>query len=118
MYQKWSKDQNLLNRLESAAKTSLSVGDALRKCDLIPSGANYKGFKEACRRLGIDISHFLGQAHMRGQKRTNAWKKYTLEEVLVKDSPYLSISTLKRRLVKEGFLKEICATCGVGTQWQ
>ena len=119
MFQKWSKDQNLLNRLESATKSSATISEALNKCDLVPSGANYKGFKDACKRLNIDTSHFLGQAHMRGKSQPLSWNRYDdTEKILVKDSPYLGTNSLKKRLLKEGRLIEVCAACSIGPVWQ
>jgi hypothetical protein len=42
----------------------------------------------------------------------------SLEEILVENSPAKDITTVKRRLLKEGILKNTCSCCGLTEIWQ
>lgn len=111
MYAKWSKDPELLSMLQTAASSSLSIREALQKLKLSPYGSNYKGFKNACNRLGIDLSHMTGQAWLKN--RTHSFnRRRPLSEVLVENS-LTQTSSLRRRLIKEGLLENKCCVCGL-----
>lgn len=43
--------------------------------------------------------------------------KYSLEEYLVKDGPYIGSSRLKKRLLKAGLLEYKCSVCGNTGKW-
>lgn len=62
--------------------------------------------------LNCDISHF-GKKQNRVANNT----RYTLDEILVKNSTYASIARLKQRLIKEGKMEYKCANCGI-VEWQ
>jgi len=68
-----------------AAKESFSIADALRKLDLKPAGGNYACFKKIVKENNIDISHFLGQGHMKGKTYVYKKKRF-LESILVEES--------------------------------
>ena len=67
-----------------------------------------KKIKKRIEDLQIDTSHF----------------KYSepkeLEFYLVENSTYYRKSTnkLKKRLIKEGYMKDICDSCGIGPLWK
>lgn len=44
------------------------------------------------------------------------WKQYSLDEILVENSSYKSMSGLKRRLINEGKKEQKCERCGL-TEW-
>lgn len=97
-----------------AVTTSHSIAGALKRLELVPTGANYAGFHAHAARLEIDTSHFLGQGHMKG--KTRAWgSELPLHEILVRSSNYLNRHQLKRRLLKAGLLDERCEGCGIST---
>ena len=62
--------------------------------------------------MNITTNHFssTAAAHKVSQK-------YTLDEILIEDSPYKNISRLKIRLINEGKLEYICAICGNNGFW-
>ena len=63
----------------------------------------------------MTTAHFHGQAHLRGKR--NPWKKGApLETILIENSTYSNLNTLKRRLIAEGVLPACCTRCG-GTEW-
>lgn len=75
------------------------------------SGSMGKVMKEVIQEYNIDISHF------RPFRRTHQKPKYTLDEILVPNSPYTNISQLKKRILKAGLLKYECECCGNAGEW-
>lgn len=73
-------------------------------------GTSSKLLKARIHSLQICTAHFKG-----------AWSKrsikYTLEDVLIVNSPYTNISKLKKRLVQEGVLEYLCAVCSNPGEW-
>jgi Zn finger protein HypA/HybF involved in hydrogenase expression len=95
-----------------------SVADVLRKLGLGHiGGGNYMSIKAAIRRLNLDTSHWSGQGHRRGLPVIPQKFSPPLLDVLVEHSTY-SRAALKKRLLREGLLKNECVACGLGTVWQ
>lgn len=100
-----------------AAKTVLSASGVLRALGLSEAGANHVTVKNTVKRLGIDTSHWLGQAHLRG--KTHAWTvRLPMDAILVEGSSYVNTSSLKGRMLREGLLKNECVVCGQGPEWK
>ena len=64
----------------------------------------------------IDTSHFLGSGWSRGMVGVHKKPKIPLHEILV-ESRLTSSGDLRKRLVKEGILKNVCAKCGCDGNW-
>jgi hypothetical protein len=106
-------DQELI----AAVKASFSIRGVLKILRLSPTGCNYKGMPANFARLGLDVSHFTGQGHLRGKH--HGWTpKRPLSEILVVGSTYFGSNHLKRRLIKEGLLVNLCSECGLLPEWQ
>lgn len=91
---------------------SFSYSDCLRALGLgTRGGSSTDVLKRRIQELGCSIEHFN-----RGISSGN-YQKYTMKEILTKDSNYVAISCLKKRLVNEGYLQYKCACCGI-TEWQ
>jgi hypothetical protein len=103
------------DEFRTAVRESISIQQVLHKIGLRNSGGNSTHFKFIANRLGIDYSHFLGSAHLRG-KRHNWSKKLPLSQILIEKSAYSNRCNLKRRLIKEGLMKNFCAICSI-YQW-
>jgi 5-methylcytosine-specific restriction endonuclease McrA len=100
---------------ESAVCGCFSISEALRRLGLVPAGGNYSTFMRDVKKFGVDISHFTGQAHLKG--KSCPWtKKRPLSEVLVKDSDYTATSCLRKRLVDESYFDHRCYSCDL-TEW-
>jgi len=100
-----------------AVKISFSIRETLLRLGVAPFGGSYKFFKLRVDRLNIDLSHFTGQAHLKG--KTHHWcKKIPLLEVLVPNSTRALNSNFRKRLLSEGLLKEKCSKCGLENEWQ
>lgn len=108
----WTDDQ-----LRAAVAEARTVRGALRSLGIEGRGANYNTFYRHVERLGLDISHFVGSAHLAGQARENLKSRRPLSAILVEDSVYDNTKRLGERLVREGVLERRCAECGL-TQWR
>jgi hypothetical protein len=107
MKRSWSDES-----LRLAAQTNNTMAGVLRALQLSTSPGNYKSVGLVVKRLGLDTTHFKGQAHGTSPRVT----KIPLSELLVEGSQYGS-NPLRKRLVKEGVLPNVCDECGNGPEW-
>jgi 5-methylcytosine-specific restriction endonuclease McrA len=108
---RWSDDQ-----LVTAVSACISVRAVLQRLGLNATGANYKTIQSTITRLRLDTSHFLGRGHLKG--KSHNWSPcLPLDVVLVANSTYTSIPSLKRRLLAKGLLQRHCSECGL-TDWR
>jgi hypothetical protein len=91
-----------------------SYSDILRVIGLTPKGGtSSKLLKRRITELNINIEHFDTKKGVAPDSR-----KYKLEDILIQDSTYQNITSLKRRLVSSGKLKYECAICKNNGEWQ
>jgi hypothetical protein len=102
---RWA-DEDLI----SAVRVSKSVRNVLVLLGLKPAGGNYRQVKNRINELNLDDSHFTGMGWNVGLKFVPQ-KAKPLKEILVFGCCYQSFK-LKRRLIVEGYKKEICEICG------
>jgi len=102
----WSDDD-----LAEAVRASASVSEVSRRLGYRTSGGVHRFITHHMRRLGLDTSHFTGQAWARGLTFTGR-RARPLAEILVEHSTYVSTGGLRRRLVAEGLKPAHCETCG------
>ena len=103
--------------LENVVKTSESLAEVLRKINLDPngSGSRYRSLKDRLKEDEIDYSHIaLGQFANIGKKFPK--EAIALEKVMIENSTY-SRGFLKKRLLKEGILKNRCDICSNSGHW-
>ena len=62
----WTKDQFI-----NAVKTSYSIAQVLRKLKLRPAGGNYLTVKRFIQKWNLNTSHWTGQGHRKGSKKTS-----------------------------------------------
>lgn len=89
-----------------------SYSDILRQLGLTArGGSSLDVLKRRITELNCSTTHF-------GQKASIIAPniKYSLDDILVENSPYTAISRLKIRLVKENRLEYKCACCGI-SEW-
>jgi 5-methylcytosine-specific restriction endonuclease McrA len=107
----WSDAQ-----LADAVRVCISRRGVLQRLGLHPTGANYKTLGATIDRLGLDTSHFLGKGHLRG--KSHSWaRRLPLDVILVANSTYSSMRSLKRRVLAGGLLEWRCSQCGL-TDWR
>jgi len=117
---------NVQKRDQQIIRQSIINNDIVTACQLLYSRAavlkklnlkhtinsNIKWIDKKIVELKINTTHWTGQAHLRG--KTHNWSKKTpLKEIMIKNSQYTNTHNLKRRLIKKGLLKNICAECGI-----
>ena len=86
---------------------SSTYSDCLRALGLGTNGGSSTDvLKRRIKELDCSTEHFQGHG---GGART----KYDMKDILIEHSNYHNISSLKNRLVKEGYLEYKCANCGI-----
>ena len=83
-------------------------------------GGNYKSAKRHILRLGLDLNKINGKNNakiIRSIRNKENPKGIKLEDILNGQYPHYKSSVLKKRLIKEEYLKEICSSCGLGNKW-
>lgn len=93
---KWTDEQFIL-----AVKTSLSYAEVIRKLNLKPAGSNYDTVKRKIKELNLSISHMTGQRWNIGKRYRNIKISQPIQQILVKDSTFISSDKLRKRLLKE-----------------
>lgn len=101
--------------LEEAVANTRSYASALKYMGLTIYGCNYSRLKRLIKEYGLDISHFTGKAWNRGNKHLPSAKGLSL--ILVEDSPHTNRSSLKKKLLSLGMLKNECNHCGISSVW-
>jgi hypothetical protein len=101
-------------QMRDAVRTSRSVAEVLRKLGFEPGGGRQMTLKKRIARLGLDTSHFIGQAWRRGSTNPVVPPK-PLAEFLV-EGRLVQTNGLKKRLIREGVKQPQCEACGRG-EW-
>jgi predicted RNA-binding Zn-ribbon protein involved in translation (DUF1610 family) len=105
-----------LELLSEAAANSISIAGVLRYLEIPFSGGAHAHISRRLKQLGIDTSHFLGQAHMR---RRPSVRRLAAEHILVvcsPGSPRPKAHVLRRALGEVGVLYA-CRGCGIEAEW-
>lgn len=92
---------------------SSCVGDVLAYFGMQNKGSNFKTLMSRLKADGINTLKFKKNKHQGWRFKKNV----PIEEYLVQNSPN-NRSNLKKRLLKEGYLQEICSKCGQLPIWQ
>jgi hypothetical protein len=106
------------DRFLDTIKNSFTIAEVLRKLGLSIYGSSYRFFRLRCKSLSADTSHFTGATHRRGKTNIPGNPKYSMDQILVQDSHSVFTGGFKRRLIRDGLIKEECAICGMGPVWQ
>lgn len=97
-------------------KSSPTLTRIVNRCGLRNIGGNFHTVLRRIEEEGLDISHIRrGLGSNKGLRRGGA-KPVALNELLVENSTYHR-GHLKRRLLKEGVIKNECTGCGLGPEW-
>src|SRR2546423_15617451 len=98
----WSRE-----RLATAVAESNSIAGVLSSLGCTVSGTNYRWVHRLVAKYAIDTSHFLGAAWLRGKQ--HSWSpRRALSEILVANSSYHNLTSLKSRLLKESLMSSVC----------
>lgn len=96
--------------LQETVKECTSKADLCRALDLIPHGGIYKQIDNLIEKYQLDISHFSNNTWNKGKKYRT--KQYSLNDILVKNSPITNTTSLKNRLIRNGIKHARCEICG------
>ncbi len=97
--------------LAPVVQKSTTWADVCRSLGVKPFTGAQTHLKKRSEALGIDSSHFLGQAHGRGKK---TGPKRTIEQLLASSTTKSHV--LRLRLIKEGIKEARCEKCKL-TEW-
>ncbi len=103
--------------LTEAAANAVSIADVLRYLGVSWSGGSHAHISRRLKHFGIDTSHFLGQAHRRGQPSP---RRRLPADVLVlqpSGAPREKPSKLRRALLEAG-VSYRCSDCKIDGTWQ
>lgn len=78
------------------------------------AGSNFRWIQNKIKQLNIDTEHWK-QAKKKQTSKAIKSNIIPIEEILVKNSSYLSSSNLKKRLLKENLLEYKCYECKIST---
>lgn len=98
--------------LRAAVTDNFTIAGVLRALGLSTSPGNYRSVHKYIAKLTIDTLHFKGQSH-----GTSFANKRPTEELLVEGS-FVGSSALRKRLLKEGRLKNECYECAGLPVWR
>jgi hypothetical protein len=101
-------------QLKEAAAASISMAEVARRLGLKVSGGMQTHLSAHSRRLGLDLSHFKGQGHGRGQYKRPDEVAASLLPLLRKGT---EIGKLRNRLIASGLKQAKCEECGL-TEWR
>jgi hypothetical protein len=93
---------------------STSVRQVLTALGLKEAGGNYFSIKHLIAENEIDSSHFTGQGHLKG--KTHSWSVKKPMKDILKRGVKFHTSHLRKRLIAEGYLEDVCSCCG-GKDW-
>ena len=94
--------------------TSKTYKEVLEKLGLSARGCNYTTLKTRITLEGISVDHFYRNFQSRVHNKTSK----PLQDLLVLNTEdYISMYSLKKRLLKENLLKNICYICSQGPEW-
>ncbi|MGW1875885.1 HNH endonuclease [Streptomyces sp. NPDC001975] len=104
------------DELRAAVAESVSIAGTLRVLRRPDTGTQRALLRRWIAEEGLATAHFLGQAHSRGKSRPD--KTERPEDILVKHNGSRRTRTaLLRRALRDAGVPEVCAECGVGSEW-
>lgn len=106
--------------LEPLVQKSFSYAEVLRKLGMKWAGGTQSYIKRRIEALGLDTSHFLGQARNRGLTHIGGPEKLHWSKILVlerKDGKKEKTITLRRAMIESG-IPFVCGVCGCEPIWR
>lgn len=100
-------DSLSLEEFTNIIKSCFSRKEFFRKINMLSSGASFRILNRRIKKDNVDISHFKSP-----QSFVKLTGKQSYDQILVENSTYVTTSSLKHRLVKDGLLEYKCSKCG------
>lgn len=108
---KYSQDD-----LKEAVQKSFSYANVLRILNIKQAGGSHSYIVSKIKRLGLDTSHFTGQAHNKAKKSINKKTFLDILIVLPEGSMRPKVSQLRRALGECG-IETKCVRCELTDSW-
>ena len=104
-----------IQELTVATKTSVSYAEVLKKLKLKQSGSMQSRIKKEIKNLGLDISHFTGQAWCRGKNsyQDKRIKNKYSDEIIFIENSNVSNGVVKNRLMSNPNYVHRCELCTI-----
>lgn len=104
-----------IQELTVATKTSVSYAEVLKKLKLKQSGSMQSRIKKEIKNLGLDISHFTGQAWCRGKNsyQDKRIKNKYSDEIIFIENSNVSNGVVKNRLMSNPSFEHKCELCTI-----
>ena len=97
--------------MRNAVANSTSMAEVLRSLNLALAGGTYISMNAKVKMMGLDTSHWLGVRHMLGKKHN--WIRPSPLEMVLVEKRHCKGSTLKKRLITNGILTDVCSVCNM-----
>lgn len=99
------------DEFKAIVANAYTYSDCLRALGLgTKGGSSTDVLKRRIEELHCSVEHF---DRSKGKNKSSHNAKYTIDEILVENSSYANISSLKNRLLKETDIEYKCAICGI-----
>lgn len=104
-----------IQELTVATKTSVSYAEVLKKLKLKQSGSMQSRIKKEIKNIGLDISHFTGQAWCRGKNsyQDKRIKNKYSDEIIFIENSNVSNGVVKNRLMSNPNYVHRCELCTI-----
>ena len=97
--------------LEPIIQRVFTYSDVCRELGLKPYSGNIKTVHRKIDEYNLDVSHFDKSKY--NKSKVPITQGTPINEILIENSTYVNTSSLKRRLIKEGFKECKCELCGI-----
>lgn len=102
-------------QLSEAVKKACSVMEVLRILGIKQAGGSHSHYKRRIVKLGLDMTHFTGQASNKGKVSNQRLSK---EEILILRSDGRRQASFRlTRALLESNIEHKCSKCGQGPEW-
>jgi len=99
----------------TAVKEVISMAQLLKKLGMVISSCNYKSLYRRIQRFQLSTAHWKGRAEITADGALRFLTQLSLEEILVKDSPY-DPTSMRKLVLKHNLIVYQCAKCGIN-EW-
>lgn len=105
-----------MNDIANIIKISKNRHEVLKKLNWDCNTQGYRKLSKIIKANNIDVSHFETLTELYN-RTLRVKKKISLTDILVQDSTYENMSSLKKRLYDEGLKERNCEKCGMSEIW-
>lgn len=106
-----------MNDIANIVKFSKNRHEVLKKIGWDCNTQGYRKLSKIIKANNIDISHFE-TVQERYNRTLRQKKKIELKDILIENSTYENMSSLKKRLYAEKLKERKCEECGQGEMWR